>query len=802
MDIINNNKFKFIFWIILFETSCCIAQINSEKKTRLGPDKIILGGIIIDSVSHKAVSYYKFDVYDKQKQTKINTFLTDKDGLFSVSVDRFSKIILLKPFEIQQANPIILNLSDSIKPDSIIDIGQLFLNISSISLKEVLIKGNLKANLLTRIYSVKELKTAESPIVRNFLKTLPGITVQNEELLIDGRKKPKFYINGLEVSAEAVNNIPLEAVSKVEIIPIPSLSKGLTINEGIINVITKHTSSILLGGQLTWGQGIIRNTNNETVNLFQNSKKTFVNLSMNSYSNNYTASNSAEWFNNNVLIFSEQSDARYKIRPLFSSLTLKHKISNSVTLNTMIRYGYQKIDYVDSWILNQPNFINEQELGNTFYNKLNYSWINNTEISYKNSDRSIFYFNITNSHSKNDNSILNSRINTGDTKTISNSLTGNLAFQLREELTLDKITIENGLIFSRLKNRVSFHQDSDDILNTGFSKYNTEIYSGFFNISIPIIKGIFMIGSKIDYNSYDLGEDITIDKPKAYTFTPALTYMLPTKTNGSFIFNFQRYINLPGIENINSARISFKPNNYNFGNNNLQPEIINSFEFYNTRDFSDKNLIIDLYYNKTKRLIEYSGFEYNQIDNSLTRQYLNLGSEQKVGCNISLVSPLFKKITLNSNIRFEYYDYDLQTLDNNILTTFRKNGKLIQLSADISYVVNETLSANLNGTYQNVNYLPFLNQYQKSPDISIELNQSIHKGRINLSLAWSSLSNWGNSMRENYTSLYNSGIMHETLHSQNLIFSLSYHFGKQISNKNVSPKPIETRKVKQPQGIL
>lgn len=58
---------------------------------------------------------------------------------------------------------------------------------------------------------------SQGPITGNFIKILPGVISKNGNL-VDGRKVPSYYLNGVAASEKVVRNLPLELVARVELL--------------------------------------------------------------------------------------------------------------------------------------------------------------------------------------------------------------------------------------------------------------------------------------------------------------------------------------------------------------------------------------------------------------------------------------------------------------------------------------------------------------------------------------------------------------------------------------------------------
>jgi hypothetical protein len=101
---------------------------------------------------------------------------------------------------------------------------RLYLQPSSIDLKEVVVKAPpITAKNDTIVYSVNALKAEYDRHLDDVLKKLPGVTVaDNGKISYQGQTISRFYIEGQDLLGsnynQAVQNLPVEAVSNVEVL--------------------------------------------------------------------------------------------------------------------------------------------------------------------------------------------------------------------------------------------------------------------------------------------------------------------------------------------------------------------------------------------------------------------------------------------------------------------------------------------------------------------------------------------------------------------------------------------------------
>ncbi len=190
------------FFFFLFFTNTIISQ------------NLIIGKV--QDSNRNPIQNANIVIYENDKTINKYT-LTNSNGFFKFDLKSNEDKIKIKINHISfnQKELYILN-----KPQEI----EIILTEKSFELKEVLIKNNpIKFNKDTLSYNVNSFKELKDRVIGDVLKKMPGIDVLNNgTITYQGKPIQKYYIDGLDLLEGKYNlaneNIPIDAVSKVEII--------------------------------------------------------------------------------------------------------------------------------------------------------------------------------------------------------------------------------------------------------------------------------------------------------------------------------------------------------------------------------------------------------------------------------------------------------------------------------------------------------------------------------------------------------------------------------------------------------
>ncbi|MDR1370306.1 MAG: TonB-dependent receptor [Dysgonamonadaceae bacterium] len=194
---------RIVIIFILLITSLSVRSQTIEGVVKDKQDKVPIDGVVIT-------------LLDKNNNTVAYCF-TDKDGKYSIQSEEKMDSLFLNVSFLGYETQIIFIKSRSKQPD-------IFLQVKDFQLKEVSVKARtlwLKEDTIA--YNVAALQTQNDRKIGDVLKKIPGVEVSNSGgITYRGFPINKFYIEGLDLLNSrygiATNNVPVDAVSTVEVI--------------------------------------------------------------------------------------------------------------------------------------------------------------------------------------------------------------------------------------------------------------------------------------------------------------------------------------------------------------------------------------------------------------------------------------------------------------------------------------------------------------------------------------------------------------------------------------------------------
>ena len=218
--------------------------------TFLSAQTIEFVGVVKDSLSKEAIPYASIIAINEQDSSIAGT-ITDEKGRFKLHVSQ-AKIVKIQMSFLgyQPVNKIIS------KPNKLkMDLGTIFLIPKTKMLAPLEITGTaarVERKFDKTVYRIDETTTAASLTIYDLLRTLPGVTVEEDNTIIFKGVTPSIYVDNTPSQLLYPNllAIPVDRVEKVELID-ASMRRGGTGNGGIINIKLKKITDDGLSGVLS-----------------------------------------------------------------------------------------------------------------------------------------------------------------------------------------------------------------------------------------------------------------------------------------------------------------------------------------------------------------------------------------------------------------------------------------------------------------------------------------------------------------------------------------------------------------------
>ena len=635
------------------------------------------------------------------------------------------------------------------------NLGSISLLPDATQLNEVVIKSekaSVEIKLDKKIYNVGQDMTVKGGSASDVLDNVPSVTVDgdgnvslrgndNVVILIDGRRSNAINI------ADALKNIPADALDKVEVITNPSARYDAEGGAGIINIVLKKGKNNGLNGTIvaTTGDpknyGLVGNVNfkSENFNLFSSAGYNNNRSKGNSFTNsNYLANDGSVLQNTIDQTHRERSREGFNYnfgmdwfldKTLTWTNSFNYRKSSGLSPENSTLYNNQlNGDYTQYRFNDQFSKSNDIEYLSNFtkkFKKEGHKLTADISISKNYDDDSSI---INTSYSGNTNAVgyVQSAINF---QTQRNNL-----FQTDYVLPIGK----NGQFEAGYKgnfNELLTNYNVSNVDNNGIALPISN-YSNLLQYKEKINALYSQFGSKIDKFSYLLGvrwEDSNIDinllntnkynNKKYNNFFPSafLTYQLNDDT--SFSLNYSRRISRPRSRFINpSANYSSNVNVFQ-GNPDINPSFTDAIDFGYLTKWNKVTFSTSMYYNKTKDVFQFikrpNGDYVNVYNGSvlvsstpvILTTPINLSNEDRFGFEFTLNYSPYKWWKLNSNFNlfvnkttgnYTYSYLDLlnnstvvvnEDLSNKAFSWFARVSSKVSLPYKIDWQTNGTYNA-------------------------------------------------------------------------------------------------------------
>ena len=232
-------------------------SILNFGQTRPDIKKINITGVVNDKVSKQPLEYATLTFTNTKNPKVVFGGITDGKGQFNIEVNAGSYNVKVEFISFKS-----IELSQQTYKEST-NLGTIFLDEDANQLKEVVIrseKTTVEIKLDKKVYNVGSDLMVKGGTVSDVLDNIPSVTVDsdgavslrgnaNVRILVDG--KPSNAIN----IAEALRQIPADAIDKVEVVTNPSARYDSEGGGGLLNIILKKGKNRGLNGAIIASTG-------------------------------------------------------------------------------------------------------------------------------------------------------------------------------------------------------------------------------------------------------------------------------------------------------------------------------------------------------------------------------------------------------------------------------------------------------------------------------------------------------------------------------------------------------------------
>jgi len=747
---------------------CFVKPCLAQNPAVINNDNAILSGKVKDSLSNVAIDFANVSLLGLDSKA-ISATLTDKSGNFqfiNIPFGTYYLVIYLIGYKQLKTSAITVS-----KNSPKIDLGLLLMNQSVNQLKEVNIAAHKQ---IIKIESDKITYSVENDISNRGVSALDALNkapliglAGADKITLKGSSNYKVFVNGKPSSlytnklAEVLKSMPAEQIKDIEIITNPSAKYDAEGTGGIINIITQKKiangySGSIYGGINSIGDfsdGIQGSATSGKWNAsiqFSNGKYHRPGNNIQIEQENYTDSGTSYLKQNQDNLFksdflSGSLDLNYSLDTLntLSASILLYKGRNSTTGliksnftnedltlgNAFERDFYRKTSYLTTEVNAgyQHNFKQPKRYISFSY-RLNYD---EPEISYQTIQYPVF--NTFKSAEKNYNNEVNkeSAIQVDYAQPISSKGLLEVGVKL---IYRDLISDYEDYAGSTTGD-LAYNPDA-----SGKLKYIQNVYSGYSLYSLKLHKFSFRVGARLEYTDLkgDLNNQENEIKQSYYSFIPSLSSAYTFKNNTILRISYARRIQRPGLFYLNPSINQLNSQSISYGNPNLRPEYIDSYELSYNLNIKKAQLNFLFFYQKTNNSIEPERFLLQ--DSILVSTFNNFGVQDNLGLNLFASASVFEKLSLSGNITPGYYNARI----NNSNSSQFLNGFSLKVGASASYRLTKSFSIMASGNYnspiirfQTRTYHYFLgnvgvskNILKDKANISLNLNQPFLKTSV------------------------------------------------------------------------
>ncbi len=716
----------------LIFTSSLFSQNEIDKQN------IFISGKVIDSLSNSPLEYATI-VLKNLKNNKISGGITDEKGFFKIKTSKGDyeisvEFISFKPKKISKKR-----ISNNL------NLGKIILSEDSKSLDEVVIiaeKTTVDIRLDKKIFNIGKDLSIRGGNASDILGNVPSVQVdvegnvslrgnENVTILIDGRPSALVGVNG----AEALRQIPAEAIEKVEVITSPSARYDAEGTAGILNIILRKNKLLGFNGSLQfdlgtperYGSALNANWRTDKWNFFTNTGFRYNETPGNSFYDTKYLSPDAQ----NARVIEERNFGRLG-RSIFTSFGAEYYLTENSSIIGNIIYNGGNDDDVNtnsierfdaSGNLNEATLRTENESEDEERIQYTLDYINNFDNTGKKLSVNLQY-------STEAEDILNK---IPEVNTITNS-TDEIE-KVIESQDEDRALLQVDYVHpvgENIQYEAGYRGNYRDIFNSFYLEQTdfknnepTEILlDNAFNYKEFVNAAYFQYGQKFDKISLLAGlryectsveidqEDSDIPKTKNYgNLFPTLNIGYEFKEGENITLGYNRRIRRPRGRSLNPFPSRSSESNIFSGNIDLNPVFTDAVDLGYLKRWDKFTLSTSIYYNISKdnweRIQEDTG-DITDNGDPITRRFpVNLSTQQRVGFEFTLNYRPFKIWNINSDFNLFNVttdgDYTSSTSNTTQNFDFENTAFFIRLNQKITLPGKTDLQINSNyrGARQN-----------------------------------------------------------------------------------------------------
>ena len=701
----NYHKILLFFFYLIFNIT--FSQPNNYNLEK----EFILSGNISSMDDGEMLEYATITLLKPEDSSVVTGGLSDSEGKFKVSAKSGTYNVLIEFISFKN-----ITLKDIVLKNNL-NLGKIQLELDYESLAEVEIiaeETTVEVKLDKKIYTVGRDLSVRGGNAGDVLDNIPSVSVDIEgNILLRGNDAARILINGkpsslVGIDSKFLQQLPSDAIEKVEVITSPSARYEAQGSGGIINIILRKSKKLGLNGSLSSSVGDPKkNALSSNIN-YRDGKINFFNSS--GWNDNISPGggfNDSEYYNGDeASTYFEENRERERARSgYFLNNGVEWYINDNTSVVGSFFYNRAESDNIQNNTINEVdgfggNILNQTiQSENEFTNDFNREYNFNYETNFNDSGQKLTVdLQYDNSEDFENGEVL--RDNILDEIIVTKE--ENKSYLIKADYVYpigENKQFEAGVRISEDDDitdyKVFENTDSEiveDLNQSNIFQYKEQINALYTQYGVKIEdKYSFLLGLRIENTIKDINQLTTQDfsnKNDTGLF-PTFNFGLELTENETLTFGYNRRIRRPWSRFVNPFPSKTSPINIFRGNPNLNPTYSNNVDIgYLKRYESSFTVNTSAYFQRSTDTYNFINqetgetVELNGIDVPVVERFpINLSTNERFGFELNLSYRKGRKWNINSN--FNLYtnkvigSYQDLVFDNESLSwSFRLNNKL------------------------------------------------------------------------------------------------------------------------------
>ena len=676
---------KCVLMCLFMLVGAIISAQNNKNET------FTLSGTVIDAASRQPLEYATI-VLKNIETENISGGITDTKGNFSIDAQKGIYNISVEYISFKTVTFNNQNIDKSIS------LGTIELSEDLSQLDEVVVvaeKTTVDIRLDKKIYNIGKDLSVRGGTASDVLGNVPSVQVDvegavslrgsdNVTILIDGRPSALVGLNG----ADALRQIPANAIEKVEVITSPSARYDAEGTAGILNIILRKNKLRGFNGSVQLDAGVPERYGLAlNANLRSNQWNFFTNTGWRYRATPGNAFNDSRFFSTTAANARTIEDRRFNRlgRTLFSSIGAQYNVNDNSSITANVVYNYGNDDDVNT------NDINRFDINGS----LNESTLR-TENESEDESRIQYTLDYANNFDGEGKKLtVNAQYST-EIEDIFNSITefdvtidelNDLETVIEEQnedrglLQIDFVNPINETtqfelgyrgnyrdIFNSffLAERLQFPNGPlvpDTGLNNAFS-YEEFVNAAYAQYGKQFKKLSILAGLRYEHTAITIAQQASTsnDKKDYGNLFPTINIGYELNDDQSFTLGYNRRIRRPRGRFLNPFPSRSSESNIFSGNVDLNPVITDAFDLGYLKKWEKVTLSTSVYFNTSQDNWEFIQEDTGQItdngDPVIRRFPINLSTQQRLGYEFTLNYKPYKFWNINSDFNLFHVTTD------------------------------------------------------------------------------------------------------------------------------------------------